>query len=64
MRRLLDFLIKHNHWFVFVLLETLCMLMLFNSNGYQSFQHDICTFINATLFAHTNKNMKLRMACW
>ena len=35
MRRLLDFLIKHNHWFVFVLLETLCMFMLFNSNGYQ-----------------------------
>lgn len=36
MRRLLDFLIKHNHWLVFVLLETVCMIMLFNSNGYQS----------------------------
>ena len=36
MRRLLDFLIKHNHWFVFALLETACMIMLFNSNGYQS----------------------------
>lgn len=36
MRRLLDFLIKHNHWLVFVLLEALCMILLFNANGYQS----------------------------
>ena len=36
MRRLLDFLIKHNHWLVFVLLEAVCMIMLFNSNAYQS----------------------------
>ena len=36
MRRLLDFLIKHNHWLVFVFLEAVCMIMLFNANGYQS----------------------------
>ncbi len=35
MRNLLAFLAKYNHWFLFVLLETLCAVMLFRYNSYQ-----------------------------
>ncbi|MCR4764822.1 MAG: rod shape-determining protein MreC [Bacteroidaceae bacterium] len=35
MRRLLDFLFKHSHWLLFVLLEAVCLIMLFSSNAYQ-----------------------------
>lgn len=35
MRNLLYFLSRHNHWFVFVLLEVLSMVLLFKYNSYQ-----------------------------
>ena len=35
MRNLLYFLSRHNHWFVFVLLEVLSMVLLFRYNSYQ-----------------------------
>lgn len=35
MRNLLDFLSRHNHWFVFVLLEVLSFVLLFRYNSYQ-----------------------------
>lgn len=35
MRNLLDFLIKYNYWFLFLLLETICFLLLFRFNNYQ-----------------------------
>ena len=35
MRNLLEFLSRHNHWFVFVLLEVLSLTLLFNYNSYQ-----------------------------
>ncbi len=35
MRNLLDFLSRHNHWFVFVLLEVLSFVLLFHYNSYQ-----------------------------
>ena len=35
MRNLLDFLVRHNHWFVFVLLEVLSFVLLFHYNSYQ-----------------------------
>ena len=35
MRNLLDFLARHNHWFVFVLLEVLSAVLLFKYNSYQ-----------------------------
>lgn len=35
MRNLLDFLIKYNYWFLFILLEVVCMLLLFRFNHYQ-----------------------------
>ena len=35
MRNLLDFLARHNHWFLFLLLEALSIVMLFRYNSYQ-----------------------------
>lgn len=35
MRNLLNFLIKYNHWFLFVLLEVICFVLLFRFNHYQ-----------------------------
>ena len=35
MRNLLDFLSRHNHWFVFVLLEVISSVLLFRYNSYQ-----------------------------
>ena len=35
MRNLLDFLIRHNHWFVFLLLEVTSAVLLFRYNSYQ-----------------------------
>ena len=35
MRNLLDFLSRHNHWFVFVLLEVISAVLLFRYNSYQ-----------------------------
>lgn len=35
MRNLLDFLAKHNHWFLFVLLEAVSFVLLFRYNSYQ-----------------------------
>lgn len=35
MRNLLDFLSRHNHWFVFLILETLSLVLLFKYNTYQ-----------------------------
>ncbi len=35
MRNLLEFLSRHNHWFVFVLLEVLSLTLLFHYNSYQ-----------------------------
>jgi len=35
MRNLLDFLARHNHWLLFVLLETVSLVLLFRHNSYQ-----------------------------
>lgn len=35
MRNLLDFLIKYNYWFLFIILEVVCLLLLFQFNHYQ-----------------------------
>ncbi len=35
MRNLIEFLVKYNHWFVFIILEVICMLLLFRYNSYQ-----------------------------
>lgn len=35
MRNLIDFLARHNHWFVFVILEVMSMILLFRFNNYQ-----------------------------
>lgn len=35
MRNLIDFLTRHNHWFLFVLLEVLSFVLLFHYNSYQ-----------------------------
>ena len=35
MRNLLAFLIKYSHWFLFAVLEIICMVMLFRFNSYQ-----------------------------
>lgn len=35
MRNLLEFLSRHNHWFVFVLLEVISTVLLFRYNSYQ-----------------------------
>ena len=35
MRNLVDFLVRHNHWFLFVLLEVLSVVLLFRYNSYQ-----------------------------
>ena len=35
MRNLLDFLSRHNHWFLFVLLEAISLTLLFHYNSYQ-----------------------------
>ncbi len=35
MRNLLDFLSRHNHWFVFVILEVISFVLLFHYNSYQ-----------------------------
>lgn len=36
MRNLLEFLAKYNHWFVFVILEVIGLVLLFQYNNYQS----------------------------
>ena len=36
MRNLLDFLIKYHHWFVFILLEVISGVLLFQYNSYQN----------------------------
>ena len=35
MRNLVEFLVKYNHWFVFALLETVSVVLLFQFNNYQ-----------------------------
>lgn len=35
MRNLLNFLIRYNHWFLFILLEVVCAVLLFRFNRYQ-----------------------------
>ena len=35
MRNLLNFLIKYNYWFLFILLEVICFILLFRFNYYQ-----------------------------
>lgn len=35
MRNLLDFLLKYNHWFLFILLEVISFVLLFRFNHYQ-----------------------------
>lgn len=35
MRNLLEFLAKYNHWFVFLILEVVSMVLLFQYNSYQ-----------------------------
>lgn len=35
MRNLIDFLARHNHWFLFILLEVLNFVLLFHYNSYQ-----------------------------
>ena len=36
MRNLLDFLRKYHHWFLFVLLEVISVVLLFRFNSYQN----------------------------
>lgn len=36
MRNLINFLIKYNHWFVFLLLELVCFIIMFRFNRYQA----------------------------
>lgn len=45
MRTILDILIKHNHWFLFILLEGISFVLIVCFNNYQS----------ATMFTSTNK---------
>ena len=45
MQQILNFLIKHNHWFLFILLEGISFLLLFSFNNYQS----------ASMFTSTNE---------
>jgi len=35
MKNLIDFFVNYKHWFVFILLEVVSLVMLFNYNGYQ-----------------------------
>ena len=35
MRNLLAFIAKYNHWFLFVILEVICVVLLFRYNSYQ-----------------------------
>lgn len=35
MHNLTEFLAKHNHWFVFLVLEVVSMVLLFRYNSYQ-----------------------------
>ena len=45
MQQILNFLIKHNHWFLFILLEGISFVLLFSFNSYQS----------AAMFTSTNE---------
>ena len=45
MQQILNFLIKHNHWFLFILLEGISFVLLFSFNRYQ----------NAAMFTSTNE---------
>lgn len=36
MNSLLQFLYKHNHWLLFIVLEVVCVILLFSYNNYQS----------------------------
>jgi rod shape-determining protein MreC len=44
-QQILNFLIKHNHWFLFILLEGISFVLLFSFNNYQS----------ASMFTSTNE---------
>lgn len=35
MRNLIDFITRYNHWFVFVILEVVSIVLLFKFNSYQ-----------------------------
>ena len=35
MRNLIEFLARHNHWLVFLLLEVISLVLLFHYNSYQ-----------------------------
>jgi len=35
MKNLIDFFVRYKHWFVFILLEVVSLIMLFSYNGYQ-----------------------------
>lgn len=35
MHNLIEFLVKHNHWLLFFLLEAICLVLIFRFNGYQ-----------------------------
>lgn len=45
MQQILNFLIKHNHWFLFILLEGISFVLLFSFNHYQ----------NAAMFTSANE---------
>ena len=45
MQQILNFLIKHNHWFLFILLEGISFVLLFSFNRYQ----------NAAMFTSANE---------
>ena len=51
MRNLLEFLSRHNHWFVFVLLEVISAVLLFRYNSYQgSVWFSSANAVSGTLF--------------
>ena len=35
MRNLIDFILSHYHWFIFIALEAVSIVLLFNYNSYQ-----------------------------
>lgn len=73
MRNLLAFLAKYNHWFVFILLEVICFVLLFRFNNFQGsvyfssanavagkvyeYNSSVTTFFN---MSHSNKKLSER----
>lgn len=73
MRNLLAFLAKYNHWFVFILLEVICFVLLFRFNNFQGsvyfssanavagkvyeYNSSVTTFFN---MSQSNKNLSER----